>query len=138
MSMLLAELGLHGQLPLFSNNGSTRRIYDAGNCVVKINKSDSWQDNAIEWENYQDVFNRELPPVVRLPWCEFYQIDGNDIIVMQKIEGQLVRQCSCYMEECDDWCLPEPEAIMLASIINDLSGLNVIYDGTSYWPIDFG
>jgi hypothetical protein len=120
---------------LLSDEGSSRIVYLINDVVYKVNRHASYDDNLSEWENYR-FLTENLPRGLFLPEMSLYQINDQNVIAAEYIDGDYTGECidvgfGC---ECDSPCIDITTIEQLASLgIQDMSWGNAInYDGVVY------
>lgn len=132
-----AALALTKVAPVFSYDGSTRIVYLINDVIYKVecNKELPW--NANEYD-YMLNMRTALPAGVFFPEVSMFTIDGVDVIAMEYIKGQPIRQCYCIDvgDDCDEFCWTGDEVYLLSECVSDPSGMNVIRTSRGYYIID--
>lgn len=123
----------------FVGSGSFRESYLINGVIYKIvYEGDGYLVNLDEWDNYENMCEA-VEDNIAIPETSLWPVGPMPVIAMQYVKGTLMGECYCTPdEECQDWCLPEEILDRLYDYgYTDPSYGNVIYDGRTYWVVDF-
>lgn len=130
-------------LPVFSDHGSARIVYRAGNVIYKVERPSEVGSNTAEWNHYLSIDPAMLPPHIRMPEMSIYDFDGKTVIAAEFINGSQVGECFELEDNgsCDcpkDMCLSlnAAEDIRGSVDITDLAIGNVILSNGIYYVVD--
>lgn len=123
---------------LLSADGTTRMVYLINGVVYKIHHVKEQTENVDEFyriRNHSDI----LPEGVYYPEVGLFEIDNDNIIAMEYIEGRQVAECFCTPDEsCDDSCMPMHVWESVHTVLGDTGGFNVVLNDKGIWIIDAG
>lgn len=124
----------------YLGEGNFRTAYlDAENGLVyKVENEDGRFFNCNEREFYNYNLSLDLPANVQMPHTVL-RVDN--VIVMDYIKGTPMGECSCVPgnlePDHDKVCLPDYLTERLEAMDFDLAFGNVVFDGYTYWIVDF-
>lgn len=121
----------------FSDDGCSRAVYKIDGIIYKVDRYDGYSNKA-EWNNYQRLTKKTLPPGFFLPKTRLIDVDGDQIIAMEYIEGLPMARCYCWeSERHTENCMPEDVHDIVSNYIGDTGGNNVIRtENGEYYLID--
>lgn len=136
-----AAAALDGDLKMIGN-GFTRIVYLADGVVYK---RETWRGRHPLPINRAEYLAGEakrsaLPKGVSIPDMTLYDFDGEYVLAMPFVDGQLCGECFCTADEqCEPECLTDAECSLLRDILFDMSFGNIVRtDNNELVLIDLG
>lgn len=133
---------VEGFLSYLSDNGSARSVFIdfEGKVVYKVDKE--YGVNAHEYKILKALSQVTLPPHIRIPAFNAFDVDGQCVIAMEYIDGVSMGECFCDFAglkcECDSTSiLSESVANEIIELgVTDFADGNVILKDGIYYLID--
>lgn len=127
---------------LFSDDGSSRSVHEVNGVLYKVNRDGfgPYSFNEIEYRNYLSMRDI-LPTGIVLPYMSLYEIDGEPVIAVEKVEGIPTGECTdreLGLECCTpDVCFSQEFTNYLSDLgFTDQSYGNAAYVGETLYLLD--